>query len=46
MGIAHLDRKETILARKAFEKALEINPDYGWVKYVLMKKVTSESESK
>jgi tetratricopeptide (TPR) repeat protein len=42
IGIAHLDRKETILACKAFEKALEINPDYGWVKFVLMPKVTSE----
>ena len=42
IGIAHLDRKETILARKAFEKALEINPDYGWVKFVLMPKVASE----
>jgi tetratricopeptide (TPR) repeat protein len=42
IGMAYLDRKETILARKAFEKALEINPDYGWVKYVLMPKVTSE----
>jgi tetratricopeptide (TPR) repeat protein len=44
IGLAHLDRKETILARKAFEKALEINPDYGWVKYVLMNKVTSDVE--
>ncbi|MGD1046178.1 MAG: hypothetical protein ABR936_12795 [Bacteroidota bacterium] len=45
IGIAHLDRKETILARKAFEKALEINPEYGWVKYVLIKKVVSEAET-
>jgi tetratricopeptide (TPR) repeat protein len=45
IGLAYLDRKETILARKAFEKALDINPDYGWVKYVLMPKVTSEVES-
>jgi tetratricopeptide (TPR) repeat protein len=44
IGLAHLDRNETILARKAFEKALEINPDYGWVKYVLMPKVSSEAE--
>jgi tetratricopeptide (TPR) repeat protein len=42
IGLVYLDRKETILSRKAFEKALEINPDYGWVKYVLMPKVTSE----
>ena len=45
IGMAYLDKKETILARKAFEKALEINPDYGWVKYVLMPKVTSDVES-
>jgi len=44
IGLAHMDRNETILARKAFEKALEINPDYGWVKYVLMPKVRSEAE--
>jgi tetratricopeptide (TPR) repeat protein len=44
IGIAHLDRKETIFARKAFEKALEINPDYGWVKHVLLPKVTSEAK--
>jgi tetratricopeptide (TPR) repeat protein len=46
IGLAHMDRNETILARKAFEKALEINPEYGWVKYVLMEKVTSETEQK
>ncbi|HUI29637.1 MAG TPA: hypothetical protein VLX91_05435 [Candidatus Acidoferrales bacterium] len=45
IGLVHLDRNETILAWKAFEKALEINPDYGWVKYVLMKKVTSDADS-
>jgi hypothetical protein len=39
IGTAHLDKNETILARKAFEKSLEINPDYGWVKYVLLPKV-------
>jgi tetratricopeptide (TPR) repeat protein len=41
IGLAYLDRNETILARQAFEKALAINPAYGWVKYVLMPKVTS-----
>jgi tetratricopeptide (TPR) repeat protein len=45
IGLAYLDRKETILARKAFEKALEINPEYGWVKYVLIKKVTSDDDA-
>jgi tetratricopeptide (TPR) repeat protein len=42
IGIAHLDRKESVLARKAFEHALAINPDYGWVKYGLLRKVTSQ----
>jgi tetratricopeptide (TPR) repeat protein len=41
IGLAHLDRKETILARKAFENALQINPDYGWVKHGLLPKVVS-----
>ncbi len=41
IGLAHLERNETLLARKAFEKALKINPNYGWVKYVLMRKVDS-----
>jgi tetratricopeptide (TPR) repeat protein len=45
IGLAYLDRKETILARKAFAKALEINPDYGWVKHVLMPKVSSDADS-
>jgi len=45
IGLAHLDREETILARKAFEKALMINPDYGWVKYVLLPKITSDSNT-
>jgi len=45
IGSAYLDRNEAILARKSFDKALEINPDYGWVKYVLMPKVTSEDKS-
>jgi tetratricopeptide (TPR) repeat protein len=43
IGLAYVDRNETILARKAFENALRINPDYAWVKYVLLPKVTSQS---
>jgi tetratricopeptide (TPR) repeat protein len=43
IGLAYVDRNETILARKAFEHALRINPDYGWVKFVLLPKVTSQS---
>jgi tetratricopeptide (TPR) repeat protein len=43
IGLAYLDRNEMILARRAFENALRINPDYGWVKYQLLPKVTSQS---
>jgi tetratricopeptide (TPR) repeat protein len=46
IGLAYLDQKDTVLARKAFEKALEINPDYGWVRRVLMPRVASNTGSK
>ncbi len=36
LGIAYQDRGELELARVAFEKALEINPGFGWVKFVLL----------
>ncbi len=36
LGLAHQDRGELALARAAFAKALAINPDFGWVKNVLL----------
>lgn len=36
IGLAHLDRDERDEAKAAFEKALEIDPDFGWVRYVLL----------
>ena len=36
IGLAHLDRDERGRARAAFEKALEIEPEFGWVRYVLL----------
>lgn len=36
IGLAHLDRDEREQARAAFEKALEIEPDFGWVRYALL----------
>ena len=39
IGLAHLDRDEREQARAAFEKALEIEPDFGWVRYALLPKV-------
>jgi tetratricopeptide (TPR) repeat protein len=44
IGLAHLDRKESILARKAFERALQIDPDYGWVKYGLLPKISTRQQ--
>lgn len=35
-GIAYQDRGELESARAAFEKALEVDPDFGWVKYWLL----------
>ncbi len=46
IGNAYLKRGETILARKAYEKALEINPNYGWVKNKLLPKVTNKPAAK
>lgn len=36
IGLAHLDSGEKDKAKKALEKALAINPNNSWVKYVLM----------
>ena len=36
IGIAYQDRGELESARAAFEKALEVDKDFGWVKYVLL----------
>lgn len=43
IGIAYIDRKESVLARHALEQALKINPEYGWVKYGLSRKVTPQT---
>ena len=36
LGIAHRDRGERELARAAYERALEINPEFGWVRNGLL----------
>ena len=36
IGIAHMEAERYAKARTAFETALDLNPDYGWVKYVLL----------
>lgn len=42
IGLAHLDREEPIKAKEAFDQALAINPNYGWVKNVLLPQVSKE----
>jgi len=39
LGIAYQDRGELEQARAAFEKALEIDPDFSWVKHELLPKL-------
>lgn len=41
IGYAHMEAGRTKEARQAFEHALEINPDYGWVKEVLLPKLAA-----
>lgn len=36
LGIAYRDRDEPIMARKAFQQALAVNPEYSWVKDALL----------
>ena len=42
LGIAQVDRGEKELARAAFERALEINPEFGWVKNGLLFELDEE----
>ena len=45
LGIAYQDRGELESARAAFEKALEIDPDFGWVKYALLPELEKANSS-
>ena len=45
LGIAYQDRGELESARTAFEKALEIDPDFGWVKYGLLPELEKANSS-
>ena len=42
VGIAHLNAERYDQARTAFENALDVNPDYGWVKTVLLPKLNEK----
>ncbi|MGH7449768.1 MAG: tetratricopeptide repeat protein [bacterium] len=39
IGVAYLDKKDAAAARTAFERALAIAPEYGWVKHQLYPQV-------
>lgn len=45
LGIAYMNSKQYQLAKDAFEKALEINPNYGWVKYNLLPQLETLASS-
>ena len=45
IGIAYQDRGELESARAAFEKALEVDSDFGWVKYVLLPELEKVNSS-
>lgn len=36
LGIVYMDRGDLDEARTAFERAIEINPEFGWVKHALL----------
>ena len=44
IGVTHMNAERYTEARAAFETALDLNPDYGWVKHVLLPK-TKRSQS-
>ena len=44
IGIAHMNAERFEKARTAFEKALSINPKYGWVKTVLLPRLEQQTE--
>lgn len=44
LGIYYRDNENKETALKHFKKALEINPDYNWVKYVLIPEIEKKSE--
>ncbi len=46
LGIAYRNQGNPAAARRAFEQALEVNPDFGWVKYVLLPGLDDEAGSK
>lgn len=44
IGLINLDRGDTVSARSAFERALAIDPNFGWVKYELLPKLNEATK--
>ncbi len=44
LGQGHMANGANEQARAAYEKALELNPDYGWVRHVLLPRVADASQ--
>lgn len=44
IGLAHMNAERYEQARTASETALDVNPDFGWVKYVLLPKLDEQTE--
>lgn len=44
IGIAHMEAERYEQAQTAFQTALEINPDYGWVKHALLPRAEKQTE--
>ena len=42
-GLAHMEAERYDRARTAFKNALDVNPDYRWVKYVLLPKLQKKA---
>jgi tetratricopeptide (TPR) repeat protein len=43
IGIAHMQAERSEKARDAFQNALDVNPDYGWVKSVLLPELEEQN---
>ncbi|MCS3785375.1 tetratricopeptide repeat protein [Salinibacter ruber] len=44
VGVAHMEAERYDPARTAFETALDLNPDYGWVRSVLLPRLEKQAE--
>nr|WP_279311490.1 tetratricopeptide repeat protein [Salinibacter ruber] len=43
VGVAHMEAERYDPARTAFKTALDLNPDYGWVRSVLLPRLEQQA---